>query len=581
MREIESSTAKTSRNLKGGVSPRLRELWPLLPALAFGIGLRIFQLGAQVPVGDEWHNLDAIWRIPLPEALAGFDPRFSLPMVLYGKFLLHTIGLSGWGLYLPGVVAGSLLILFFPLLVSRVLGRSAAVILGWLLALSPMLVLYSRFYRPYIFTCLLGLSSLYFGWRWWEEKRLRFGLLYALSALLSMALHIITGPFVLSPILILLICRRQITDLPPPLPFRQLLKISALLLPLIILIVIPIIRAPDVLGKKLSRQSINMSTLRYSTELFSGIPFFLPALLLIVLAGWGLFRLFRRHRGPLSFAAAACLLECLAILLVAPTSVASALVFSRYMIQALPVFLLCLAAGIAPPGNINRGLRGLTLSASGLLLPGLLLFGPLPRAFFHPNSFCSQTLFVEMLQGNRASRIRQCTANFRNDPEALSPFYKALSTLPPSSCRIAETPFFFRLTLNKEPWLQEVHHQDVVIGLSSCFSSSPPAKGGFPCGLAGLDFRSMVFLGGHREKPDVDFIVVHLDLVNEFAAKEVRRSGLLRKLRQQLPPVPRMLEELEESCGKPCYRDSRIVVFPASVRGRQLAGSLSFSPSSI
>jgi len=558
-------------------------LWLFLPPLIVGAFLRAFQLSRQIPVGDEWHNLDAVWRLPFPGILCSFDPRFSVPMVLWGKLLLNTTGLSELGLYLPTFLCGLLTLGLFPVLIRPWVERRTRVLLTWILALSPMLILYSRFYRPYAFNVSLGFASLYFGWKWWNDKRRSFGVLYALSALLAIWIHVITAAFVLTPLLLMILLRRPAGGLPAPIPLRKMLGVTTFMSVSLILIALPILSASDVLGKKLARQMIGAATVRHAIELFSGIPALLPSVVLILLAIWGLVLLYQKNPGATTFVLIACLFQALSILLLAPTSIASALVFSRYLIPALPFFLLCVSTGFialtgAVFGEKKKWLRRISLS---LVLLALFFAGPLPRAFFRPNSWCTLTLSVEMLRGNSNARIRQCSSSFRENITEVSPFYKALRSLPAGSVRIAETPWFFRLTLNKEPWLQEFHRQQSIIGLNSCIVDIPPAKGSFPCALKGLDFQNMVFLGEDLEDVMLDFIVVHRNLLTEFSAGEVRRAGLIRKLKQQLPPVSELVAYLRSHYGLPCYEDEELIVFSASSRGRQLVDSLSISPGSI
>jgi len=555
--------------------------WPLTGALCLGAFLRAFQLLEQIPAGDEWHNLDAIWRLDTSTILSSFDPRHSMPMVLYGKLLLHSLGLSEIGIYMPTIAAGMLMIAVFPLLSWNLVGKRASMIFAGLLAISPMLVLYSRFFRPYILTALGSGLCLWIARRWMEERKLLpHGAAYALVAVLTISLHLITAPFVLTPFPLALLRLRSLSAPERKEAFRKLVLLGAAVAAGVFLTVgIPILNNASIIGEKISGQGVRLDTLGRAAFLLSGSNNPWVAALLGILALRGLQLLHREHPAGVRLGLTAFLLQFVSIAVLAPTSISSPLVFSRYMLPCLSPALLCLAVGLASIlqlGSLSSSFR-MTLASGCILL--LLGSGPIPKALSRPNAWTSLTLQVEMLRKDPRSRIRQCAEEFQQEKDEVSAFYRRLSTLDPGSLTVVEIPWFFQLSLNRYPWLQAMHHQHCRIGLDSCLKSGRPPKGSFPCDPGGIHFRNLVFVGAGDLK--ADFIILHRDLFREFHGERIRRAGLLRKLRKQAEFSGLLERKLEKLYGPPCFSDAVLLVFPVSEASRQLADSWSFSPASM
>src|SRR6185503_12877097 len=82
----------------------------------------------------------------------------------------------------------------------RFVERATSDVFAWLLAVSPVLVFYSRFARPYALTCLLAMAALLSFHSWWRERRRRPAILYALAVAFGGYLHSAVLPFVLAPL---------------------------------------------------------------------------------------------------------------------------------------------------------------------------------------------------------------------------------------------------------------------------------------------------------------------------------------------------------------------------------------------
>jgi hypothetical protein len=92
------------------------------------------------------------------------------------------VPLDGVALRLPIVVCGLLALAAIPLVTARRVGRPAAYVLAWLVALSPLLVLYGRLVRSYLPMVLLSFCAAAAFEAWWRTGRRRLAAAYVASA---------------------------------------------------------------------------------------------------------------------------------------------------------------------------------------------------------------------------------------------------------------------------------------------------------------------------------------------------------------------------------------------------------------
>ena len=111
--------------------------------------IRLYGLSGQLIVSDEWHGLHAAARASYGELFrlltAGAT---SIPLNLYYELLLNTVGWSEWSVRGPSFAAGVATVAVVPYLLRGILGTRVAVLSGYLLAISPLLVFVSRYGRP-------------------------------------------------------------------------------------------------------------------------------------------------------------------------------------------------------------------------------------------------------------------------------------------------------------------------------------------------------------------------------------------------------------------------------------------------
>ncbi len=108
--------------------------------------------------------------------LTQFNPHdnSSLPLNVYGLFLYQHVGWSEMAFHLPIVIAGILSVAVLPWLLRPILGDRVSLTSAFLLAISPFLIFYSRFFRSYSFVVLLGFSALLLSYRWMTTRKPRY-----------------------------------------------------------------------------------------------------------------------------------------------------------------------------------------------------------------------------------------------------------------------------------------------------------------------------------------------------------------------------------------------------------------------
>ena len=129
----------------------------LLAAGIVGAVLRLDQFGAQVLIDDEWHAVHQLLH-HTPQTMF-FDFGFadySIPLGILYWYEAHGWGLSEIGMRWPMLLCGLATLVVLPLYVAPRLGGATAAVFALLIAISPLLVVYSRMARPYAITLLFG-----------------------------------------------------------------------------------------------------------------------------------------------------------------------------------------------------------------------------------------------------------------------------------------------------------------------------------------------------------------------------------------------------------------------------------------
>jgi hypothetical protein len=441
-----------------------------LLVLAVGAWLRLDQLLDQTLVDDEWHAVHQLIRSRPGQFMLSLGlADYSIPLAALDWLQLQTIGLTEIGMRLPMLLAGlgSLALLPWALAGSgatRLDGRTRLV-LALLLAVSTLLVGYSRMARPYALTLLLTITAFALLARASAGPRLswRPAAAYAVLAGLSVWLHAVTAPFVVAPLLALGLASLRGQGLRR----RDWLALAVLAGALMALAVLPPLLADTAaMAGKSGKDLPRWGTLRGVWYVWLGTSSTAVVLVSLALAALGAGAVWRS--GPVArWTLLGLGLTAATVLLVRPAWVFNPLTFGRYLLPALPLLLLAVAAGVVRVADLGAAAlragpptphlrQALPLALGALLALATWWASPQPQLVRRPNS---HTLHYYW-QFDFRPRHNPVVPVFDGAP--LSPFWAGLAARPAGSLTVAVAPFRFESTAWLGPVWERASRQRVV-----------------------------------------------------------------------------------------------------------------------
>src|SRR5262249_46489312 len=129
----------------------------------------------------------------------------SIPMAIFYRAALKTIGLSEFVVRGPIVLAGLMSLVIFPVLVRKVFDRTTGTLFGWLLAISPLHIYYTRYARPYAISLLCAVCGVYAFYLWWTTRVRHWKYLYIVCAIIGPYLHLTVLPVLFAPLGLILV----------------------------------------------------------------------------------------------------------------------------------------------------------------------------------------------------------------------------------------------------------------------------------------------------------------------------------------------------------------------------------------
>ncbi len=524
--------------------------------LTIGIYLRFQQITIQWLMDDEWH---AVHKLIASDGFSSIllsfgQADYSIPLTLLYKLLAQTIGLSELRMRLPMLLGGTALVVLAILWIRTRMGEATSLVFGALLAISPLLVNYSRNARPYMLTLLLVSIALWALARWEQSSRHRYAATYLVCTWVASWLHPIMAPFTLALLLPLYVRRlpHKETDIVgwskiALITVLAMAGIAALILP-------PLLNDPVALTQKTGSDLPNLDTLLGVWHIWLGTESSVVVWIGLALAGLGLNKVWSSLPRELAMWSSGLLALILSILFLQPAWVHNPLTFGRYLLPTLPLLLLMISAGIMTLCRNFSSAQVRSVVATGLF--SLFLIGtPYADLLRRPNNFTLHSYHQFDYRKNH-SPVRQSFTPYAT----ASPFWHKLATLPPGSLTIAiaGSPSFESYFL-LDPLYQPVHRQ-ILTKLQTGVACGPAQPGeAFP--WQGVFLRNAVSLAAPQDiaRRGIDLIVLeywHTDLKS-----------------QSLPPeYVAMLDQcktlLNARYGSPIYEDANLIAF--RTRGRSL-----------
>ncbi len=559
----------------------------LLLMFLAGAYFRLKGITSQVLLDDEWHGLYYVTDKSLGWLLThcAVPGANSMAYNVYRWILLHTIGWNETVLRLPSLVSGILLAGIFPLLAMHRTGRRGAVLLAGMLAISPFLILYSRFCRAYGMTSLTTAAALGCASLWVARGSRRWAIGYLLCAMAASYAHILAVFAVAVPLgvmyLILLLRRwkpHRFGSIPG---IKDILAISGVLLLFLVFLVIP---------PSLQAMSHDMSAVvhaggvtpqslwRFAAMLFgTSNAILVPALCLVALYGTYLLLKDSLFDGLMYLAVYG--VYAMFFLITQPACMDAPIVMARYCIPIFPVTLLLAARGIE---NLGRRIPARTWN---LLIPVLPIFlwlaGPVPHIYRTPNNFMHHSCFQQDYGPIDwdTSFISDISPKGPGKPDLtvhfceLHVFYQEQAQIEQHD-PIIIFPMLVGDYFNLMPFLQHYLARPVIVGYSSQYPERifPNGRNHVYGNMYAGQILSVVSNPAHtlRLSNMVDLEDAHA--VEERGARYlVLNKNPGADLAKIAEPHPRMsfIEEMyRKRWGEPLWSDERIVVFQAPSSAR-------------
>ncbi len=321
-----------------------------LPLLA-GAALRIWQLPQQIVLQDEWHAVSAAVKQSFGHIATHFQIADNcIPLSLFFKSLLETAGLTEFGLRLLPMVFGILGIVLLPLSVRRLLPDRDYLIFAFLLALSPLLIYYSRFARPYIITAVLSFLAVLFLYRWRREEKTKYLALYLLTGIPATWFNLPVFPVVAAPLVYFFFTSFKDK---PAVPSLKKMRLAGLLFAAGFgLWFFPTLPSLQNVTGKMQAGAITWTTIEVSLHLFTGSGEFLFVVMFLILFVTGMTELAAKQPEFFGLLLTIFFFHILSIILIKPLMIEAPIVLSRYSIGLFPFWLLAVSAGVGRLGRL-------------------------------------------------------------------------------------------------------------------------------------------------------------------------------------------------------------------------------------
>ncbi len=530
-----------------------RWLWLLAWLLLFALAawLRLWQIGHQILIDDEWHAIHKLMRSGYRDIFLSFGHAdHTIPLTLFFRLLADTIGLSEWRMRALPLAFGLATVLALPWVMKPWLKRSEPWVFGALLAISPLLIHFTRYVRPYALTVPMGFIAMIALWRWWHERKRAWAIVFVICATACAWLHPLTLLFTAAALtwfgLIALDDwwrgdRGEALKRILPLGALTTLFCSALVLP-------PLLADPDAMTGKSGIHQVQWITFVQAWEMVIGSAHWLFAGAGLVFAALGAWRLGRRDPAFIAYWVFMIVVALVVTILLNAAWIHHALVLVRYTAIAQPFALLLIAVGLVWTAGCLFRPRNLAVPLTASVLLVLLAFsGPLPRTMDGPNPFTNHL------------RYQLDFDEQRNPVEQL----QAVLAIPDIYARIAgesgdwvviESPWHFESVFSPLSAYQRVHRRPVRIGMASGMCVDWTHGELRPDSDQHIVFRQFLFLADllQQTSPENRFLVFHRTEAVDGA--------------RELPDIEPCIDAFRSVHGTPWHEDQNQVVFrlPAS-----------------
>lgn len=542
--------------------------WWLLVAVAFVVGgfLRVWQLGDQILIDDEWHALHKLFYAGALNIATHFGAAdYCIPLTLYYRGLYDLHVLTEWSMRAPLLLGGVALLVMAPWCLRRAIALPTRAVWVALLAISPVLIYLTRTARPYALSGTLAFIAIIAFRRWWLRMphARRWAAVYVVCAALAGWLQLLTLSFTLTPFLIYGVAalwrtafRARHGD-----GRRELLRLAQLGIAVVALLSVfllpPLINDWAAMIGKAGRGAVTWDSGYRTVLMLFGIAHPLACVVLGLLTLTGSVRLWRNQRELTVYLWLIMIIGASTICVSHAAWIEHPGVLTRYVMAVLPFMLLFLAEGVVA---VLQCWWTAVPAVGVALLAMLALFavGPLPYQLYWPNQFMGHARF-----------------QFAYDPLTalldtgmklgkVSPFYFDLARQPPRSLTIVEAPWRPESNFLPLPWYQQIDRQYRKIGLVTPLCGSRDWAE-YPASNSHIHLTQFAHLTNilRGDNQGADLLVMHMYPWTSLPPQRLR-----------WPDMRQCLATVEARLGRPFYRDAQIAVFALSPAGVRAAGDI-------
>jgi hypothetical protein len=554
-------------------------------ALAFIVGawLRLYLINDQVLIDDEWHGFyyalgKSPWFLLTHFSIPGAT---CIPLNFYTWTLGATIGWSETLLRLPSLVFGISLVAIGPWLARELVDEKRAGLFALFLAISPMLIFYSRIARPYSAVALLSFLALLMAARWMQTRRIGFAVGYVATATLAIYFHLFAVISVLAPIGMAVLYYgwsrlvRKRREAGPP--FWQWCAVTGAIAILTAILVLPALwHSWHTTFFTVARAgTFDVGAISRVLVLMAGTGQPVLAVLFWGIAIVGAVEQARRNPWFGGLLVSLYPLHILALVISRPESAQSAIMLARYCIPLAPVTLLFAACGLqllletmAARARLQPALQTVIRFAC---VAALAAAGPLPQCYFSPNSFTSHGAYqhrYSLIDWRRSFYSDFTPAGFRLvttiRADEISPFYRTLGQQP-GNRPIVEYPMLIGDHFNPLYYYQYFHRRPVIVGYATDVTLARGLAAGNIFGNTYID--QVMTLASGRSKLKFHNLVSMDDLADmrrrgaEYVILHKMFEAQLSAVASPPPDLERLWLGYRKSLGPPAYEDDHIAVF--------------------
>lgn len=518
--------------------------WLIIPVL-LGTVLRLWQLPQQIVLQDEWHAVSAAVKQSFGYIATHFQIADNcIPLSLFYKFLLETTGLSEFGLRFPPLLFGLLLLILLPLSVRRLLPGKDYLLFAFLLALSPLLIHYTRFARPYIIAVFLSFTAVIYFYKWRTEQQNKFLFVYLTAGVTAVWFSLPVFPVVTAPLVFFFF--KAFQEKPASAAMKKIILAGLLFLAGFGLWFIPAASSLEAVTGKMQAGTIQWMTAAVSLQLFTGSGLVVFTVLFLILAAAGMTEIAAGK--PVFFGLVLTIfsLHFLSLLIIQPLMIEAPIVLTRYSIGLVPFWLMAAAAGL---GKAGRLLKKTVLSKTaanviaGIFLAVYFSTGPVPPVFLPVNNFTNHPHF----NWDPALPVIKAEEKLHSK---FSEFYSVLKNRE-ENVSIIECPYPFTAWYH----LYQLHHQRrVKIG----HLPESLVAGAGQIQDDHIHFHHFINIFDRREvkKSGTSFIIIHKDVYAERTVLEADiRSMISRGIRKK--DSPQKQKEYAQNRNRLFWRPAR------------------------